>query len=356
MTVYPQGLQLSTSMPNSKFILNHENKSPLFTAFNPQEQLSVFSSKYWFGNTDITWIKHFIAGGVAGAVSRTVVSPLERMKILFQVQDANRSSYSGVIGTLKKIWKEEGFLGYMRGNGTNVIRIVPYSAVQFATYERLKRLLMEKGKTELDTKRRLTAGAGAGIASVITTYPLDIVRTRISVQTGKIYENAASLPKDAKGRPIIPPMPGIVKTFVKIYTTEGGFRAIFRGLGATLTGVAPYVALNFQCYEVLRKFFTPAGESSPSGVNKLICGAIAGCIAQTFTYPLDVLRRKMQVASMSELELGYSSTWDALKKILATEGPKGLYRGLVPNYLKVAPAIGVSFWSYELCNEFLRKV
>ncbi|OMJ20874.1 putative mitochondrial carrier [Smittium culicis] len=326
----------------------------MFLAFNPQEKSKLLSTSYWFGNTDILWLKHFIAGGVAGAVSRTVVSPLERMKILFQVQNSNKSSYSGVVGTLKKIWKEEGFLGYMRGNGTNVIRIFPYSAVQFATYEKLKYLLMEKGKSELDTKRRLLAGAGAGIASVITTYPLDIVRTRISVQTGQVYENAANLPKDAKGRPIIPKMPGISKTFINIYKNEGGFRAIFRGLGATLFGVAPYVALNFQCYEVLRKFFTPIGESSPSGINKLVCGAIAGCIAQTFTYPLDVLRRKMQVASMSEMDLGYTSTWDALKKIIKQEGPKGLYRGLVPNYLKVAPAIGVSFWTYEFCKDIFK--
>ncbi|KAJ2094022.1 hypothetical protein GGI16_005688, partial [Coemansia sp. S142-1] len=149
-----------------------------------------WSSRYWFGNSDITWLKHLMAGGISGAVSRTVVSPLERMKILFQIQSKGAgSSYNGVVGTLAKIWREEGIAGYMRGNGTNVVRIVPYSAVQFATYEQLKKLLIEEGKTELDTPRRLTAGAGAGIASVAATYPLDIVRTRISVQTAHALAN-----------------------------------------------------------------------------------------------------------------------------------------------------------------------
>ena len=83
----------------------------------------------------------FCAGGVAGAVSRTVVSPLERLKILFQVQSAGRDAYKlSVSKALMKMWKEEGWRGFMRGNGTNCIRIVPYSAVQFGSYNFYKRV------------------------------------------------------------------------------------------------------------------------------------------------------------------------------------------------------------------------
>ena len=81
----------------------------------------------------------FIAGGVAGAVSRTVVSPLERLKILFQVQSVGRNEYKlSVPKALVKMWKDEGFKGLMRGNGTNCVRIVPYSAVQFSSYNLYK--------------------------------------------------------------------------------------------------------------------------------------------------------------------------------------------------------------------------
>ena len=77
----------------------------------------------------------FLAGGVAGAVSRTVVSPLERLKILFQIQSAGRTGYKLPIGQgLMKMWRDEGWRGLMRGNGANCIRIIPYSAVQFASY------------------------------------------------------------------------------------------------------------------------------------------------------------------------------------------------------------------------------
>lgn len=86
-------------------------------------------------------IAAFLAGGVAGAVSRTVVSPLERLKILFQIQSAGREEYKLSVGKgLMKMWKEEGWRGFMRGNGTNCIRIVPYSAVQFGSYNFYKKV------------------------------------------------------------------------------------------------------------------------------------------------------------------------------------------------------------------------
>ncbi|KAE8230353.1 hypothetical protein CF326_g4645, partial [Tilletia indica] len=128
-------------------------------------------------------MSYFIAGGAAGAASRTVVSPLERLKILQQIQPAASRSggaggrgaaYSGVWQGLVKMGREEGFRGYMRGNATNCIRIAPYSAVQFTTYEALKDYLKDPVTGQLNNHRKLTAGALAGIASVVSTYPLDL--------------------------------------------------------------------------------------------------------------------------------------------------------------------------------------
>ena len=83
----------------------------------------------------------FLAGGVAGAVSRTVVSPLERLKILFQIQSAGRTEYKLPVGQgLTKMWRDEGWRGFMRGNGANCIRIMPYSAVQFSSYNVYKKV------------------------------------------------------------------------------------------------------------------------------------------------------------------------------------------------------------------------
>lgn len=103
----------------------------------------------------------FLAGGVAGAVSRTVVSPLERLKILFQIQSAGRNEYKMSVGKgLMKMWRDEGWRGFMRGNGTNCIRIVPYSAVQFGSYNFYKKVSTRPGMTEftkfLESQMHLT--------------------------------------------------------------------------------------------------------------------------------------------------------------------------------------------------------
>lgn len=125
------------------------------------------------------------------------------------------------------MWREEGLMGFMRGNGTNVIRIVPYSASQFAAYEYCKKLLMEPGKTELDTPRRLTAGAVAGIVSVACTYPLDVVRTRLSVLSATLAGNLRKTGAPQKK------LPGIIPSMIHIYRTEGGLYGLYRGLWPT---------------------------------------------------------------------------------------------------------------------------
>ncbi|RDB16895.1 hypothetical protein Hypma_002425 [Hypsizygus marmoreus] len=333
-------------------------------------------------------VSYFIAGGCAGAASRTVVSPLERLKIIQQVQPRSSSGqYRGVWRSLARMWSEEGFKGFMRGNGINCLRIVPYSAVQFTTYEQLKKFFTRHGSKELDTPKRLASGALAGITSVCTTYPLDLVRSRLSIATASVELAAApsasssslaaatarpnppaqmsaastssSLPKHAAALfHTGPPTPSYTKAeltiagmTMKIMREEGGVRGLYRGLITTSMGVAPYVGINFAAYEFLRGVITPPGKSSV--VRKLTCGALAGTISQTLTYPFDVLRRKMQVAGMKGGSVKYNNAFHALRSIIKAEGVAGLYRGLWPNLLKVAPSIATSFFTYELVKDFL---
>lgn len=223
-------------------------------------------------------VSAFCAGGVAGAVSRTVVSPLERLKILFQIQSAGRDEYKLSVGKgLMKMWKDEGWRGLMRGNGTNCVRIVPYSAVQFGSYNFYKRVSIQSRirwipyhhmkavgsqvphnhcleiwetlrvqllmfpfqffetspGADLNSARRLVCGGAAGITSVFFTYPLDIVRTRLSIQSASF----AALSQASKAK-----LPGLWKTMVTMYKTEGGILALYRGIIPTVAGVAPYVS------------------------------------------------------------------------------------------------------------------
>ncbi|KAF3914827.1 Mitoferrin [Dactylellina cionopaga] len=143
------------------------------------------------------------------------------------------------------------------------------------------------------------------------------------------------------------------ETMVHMYKHEGGVLALYRGLVPTLAGVAPYVGLNFACYEQIREWMTPEGEKSPGAFGKLACGAMSGAIAQTFTYPFDLLRRRFQVNTMSGLGFKYNSIWHAISSIVKQEGLRGMYKGIIPNLLKVAPSMASSWFSYELVKDFL---
>ena len=286
----------------------------------------------------------FIAGGVAGAVSRTVVSPLERLKILFQVQSVGRNEYKmSVPKALAKMWREEGWRGFMAGNGTNCIRIVPYSAVQFGAYNFYKRFFESTPGAQLDAYQRLLCGGMAGITSVTFTYPLDIVRTRLSIQSASFEGLRKSGEK----------LPGMWGILVSMYKNEGGFTALYRGIVPTVAGVAPYVGLNFMVYEIMRKQFTSDGQKDPSAIGKLGAGAVSGAVAQTCTYPFDVLRRRFQINTMSGMGYQYSGIGDAVRSIVKTEGFRGLYKGIVPNLLKVAPSMASSWLSFELTRDFV---
>ncbi|KAL7424716.1 hypothetical protein Q5752_000400 [Cryptotrichosporon argae] len=297
----------------------------------------------------------FIAGGLAGAASRTVVSPLERLKIILQVQAAGKTAsgqaYGSIWSSLVRMWKEEGFRGFMKGNGINVVRILPYSALQFTSYAGFKSLLRDvSGSDPLSTPLRLTAGAGAGILAVIATYPLDLVRARLSIATANVAAHGGAAFSREDGRL------GMVGMTRKVYRTEGGIRGLYRGCWATAVGVAPYVSLNFYIYESLKAYILPPtlhADAPELAARKLVCGGLAGGTSLLFTHPFDVLRRKLQVAGLSGMSPEYTGAVDAMRKIVRAEGWKGMYRGLVPNLVKVMPSIAVSFYTFETVRDGL---
>lgn len=185
----------------------------------------------------------------------------------------------------------------------------------------------------LSSSERMFAGAFAGICSVTTTYPLDIIRTRLSLSNDK-----------NRNRTIISCGSDIIKR-------EGGILALYRGLSPTVTGIAPYVAINFTVYEGLKSWLSTK-QIEVNVEKKLICGGVAGALAQTITYPFDVIRRRMQVTHSPDSAFKYKSSFDAVQKIVAKDGLKALFKGMLPNYLKVVPAISISFVTFE----FVRKL
>lgn len=285
-----------------------------------------------------TYAKELIAGGAAGGIAKTIVAPLERVKILYQIRYQN-VQFLGVVKSLRFIRKKEGFLGFYKGNGASVIRVVPYAALHFMTYEQYRRLIINHYPwASPGAGVDLLAGSMAGGTAVLCTYPLDLARTRLAYQVRDV-STSATIYK------------GIGDVFSKALK-ESGFRGLYRGVGPTLYGMLPYAGLKFYIYEKLKSSLP--SECQSSIFSKLACGAVAGLTGQTIIYPLDVVRRQMQVQSPDFLKQGYSSTLDGLLTVIRTQGVRQLYAGLSINHIKLVPSVAIGFATYDALKNWLR--
>ncbi|XP_068647793.1 mitochondrial carrier protein CoAc1-like [Aristolochia californica] len=299
------------------------------------------------------YVKELIAGGAAGAFAKTAVAPLERIKILLQTRTEGFHSL-GVFQSLRKLMKHEGVLGFYKGNGASILRIVPYAALHFMTYEQYRCWILNN-YSSLGTGPLidLLAGSAAGGTAVLCTYPLDLARTKLAYQ---VKGTGASFGNSMRSLHAQPVYHGIKDVFKSVYS-EGGMRALYRGVGPTLIGILPYAGLKFYIYEEL-KTRVPE-EHQKSIVMRLSCGALAGLFGQTFTYPLDVVRRQMQVQALQPPAQQADpnrvrGTIQGLATIVRNQGWQQLFAGLSINYVKIVPSVAIGFTAYDVMKSWLK--
>ena len=294
-------------------------------------------------------LKSFLAGGIAGCCAKTTVAPLDRTKILMQVHSHAYTSKISVSSILTSIYKQEGFVGWYRGNLAMLIRVFPYAALQFASYEQYKRIFFHAFGPESHFARG-ASGSCAGLTAVAFTYPLDFVRSRLAYQTrqNKVYSSYTD-------------------AFTKIYKSEGGVRAFYRGITASWLGMIPYAGISFYTFETLRRVCLKSRwelicKQNPKKPDELvlrhhvnlIIGGISGAFAQTVSYPCDVTRRRMQLARLLPHSEQYSNVVKAIKFVYKQHGIlDGLFKGLSVNYLRIVPQTSVSFTVYEFLKGLL---
>ncbi|KAF7801900.1 calcium-binding mitochondrial carrier protein SCaMC-3-like [Senna tora] len=280
--------------------------------------------------------RYLIAGGVAGAASRTATAPLDILKVILQVQ----TGQARIVPAVKNIWSEGGLFGFFRGNGLNVIKVTPESAIRFYTYEMLKTVIVnskgQETKADIGTMGRLLAGGIAGAVAQTAIYPMDLVKTRIqtcSYGGGKV-PSLGSLSKD-------------------IWVHEGP-RAFYRGLFPSLLGIIPYAGIDLSAYETLKdmskKYILHDGEPGP--LVQLGCGTVSGALGATCVYPLQVVRTRMQ-AHRANAGAGYNGMADVFRRTFEHEGWRGFYKGIFPNLLKVVPSASITYMVYEYMKKGL---
>lgn len=315
----------------SQLQVEHANEvaeKPHFPSFqhNAEQKRKKSFSKVRFrvGNASL---KRLLSGAFAGAVSRTAVAPLETIRTHLMVGSGGQT----VVEVFGHIMQTEGWQGLFRGNGINVIRVAPSKAIELFAYDTVKRLLTPRGgePSRIPLPISSVAGASAGVCSTLCTYPLELLKTRLTIQRG-VYNN-------------------IFDAFVKICRDEGP-QELYRGLTPSLIGVIPYAAINYFSYETLRKLYRKFTKQQQIGnIATLLIGSTAGAIASSSTFPLEVARKQMQVGALGGRQV-YRNLFHALASILEQHGLAGLYRGLGPSCLKLVPAAGISFMCYEACK------
>jgi hypothetical protein len=275
-------------------------------------------------------VRLLLAGAAGGAVSKTATAPIELIRLQVMVGAKAPGAAPLRIGdVVRNTWAHGGAKAFFKGNGVNVMRTVPTKAIQFASFDAYKKLLRRKNKAtgalELPPWGGSVAGAAAGVTSTVMCHPLETVQTRLAVGAYKgIGDCVASILR------------------------AGGPKALFAGLGPSVVGIIPYSGINLGAYDALRWAYmrSTKTERVPNGV-ALALGALAGVTAATATFPLEVVRRRMMVGAVS------GGTLAALGSIAKAEGVGALFAGCSLNFVKLAPASGLSIYAYESAKEAL---
>ncbi|XP_045623014.1 mitochondrial adenyl nucleotide antiporter SLC25A23 isoform X1 [Procambarus clarkii] len=294
-----------------------------------------FSLEEWLSGM---WWRHLVAGGVAGMVSRTCTAPLDRLKVFLQVHGAKQ--FESLAKCFKYMLKEGGVPSLWRGNGINVLKIAPESALKFAAYEQAKRMVLQFGgckERELSIYERFVAGSFAGGFSQTAIYPLEVLKTRLALRKTGQYSSIFDAAK-------------------KIYRQEG-LRSFYRGYIPNLLGIIPYAGIDLAIYETLKKTYVQhhKDNTNPSVFVITACGAFSSSCGQLASYPLALVRTRLQAQVIApgmvhDMPITMSGLF---RHIFATEGVFGLYRGITPNFMKVAPAVSISYVVYEKCRQAL---
>ncbi|KAI0364490.1 mitochondrial carrier [Pilatotrama ljubarskyi] len=305
-------------------------------------------------------VRSGIAGGIAGCVAKTVVAPLDRVKILFQASNPDFQKYagtwSGTFRAVSQIYGENGVRGLLQGHSATLLRIFPYAAIKFMAYDQLENLLMPTRESQTNL-RRFAAGALSGITSVFFTYPLELIRVRMAFST----RNASQSP-DAYHRPsFLSAMRQIYRegaaspsssTISPSIFTRFPILKFYRGFTVTVVGIIPYAGTSFLAWGYLRAWLLPPSAAAKgyksTPLADLSFGAVSGALAQTVSYPFEVVRRRMQVGGITRPDRWLR--WDeTVRGIWSARGWRGFYVGLTIGYLKVVPMTAVSYavWQWQ---------
>lgn len=269
---------------------------------------------------------HLLAGAVAGAASRTATAPLETLRL-----SAMTGAIPGGLSTVeaaRTVVRSSGWRALYKGNLTNVVRSAPQKALDFFAFDAFKSALA--GRISHGPLHALAAAGLAGASSSFLLYPLEVVRSRLTVDRAGAYR-------------------GMADTLRKIVRQEGA-SALYKGVGPSVAAILPEAAITYGLFDLLKKSYSSFTDGKDPGVlRSLSFGVFSAFMGQMVAYPLETVSRRMQVC-------GGKDFMGALNSVLAEGGPRSLYRGVGAASMRVVPMAVVSFGTYELVRLWINAM
>lgn len=274
------------------------------------------------------FLTDFAAGGVSGAIAKTMTAPIERVKLLIQTQDANPDivsgkikRYTGIGNCFARVYSEQGLSAFWRGNFTNILRYFPTQAFNFAFKDTIKGLFPRADPNKEFGRFfaiNMASGGLAGAGSLCFVYPLDYARTRLASDVGKAKQ-----------------FNGLADCIGKTMA-NGGPLALYQGFGVSVMGIIPYRGVYFGLYDTAREKNPYKNDLGLIGIaSKFAIAQTVAITAGYASYPFDTVRRRLQMqAEKPKDQWLYKGTVDCFSKIVSQEGMGALFKGAGANALR----------------------
>jgi len=270
-----------------------------------------------------------LIGGSIGAISKTIMAPVERVKLLMQTQDSNPDvlsgkvkRYSSIGDCFSRVRSEQGVKAFWRGNLVNCLRYAPQQGSALAFNDFINNLFPNyNSKTEFykSLGAKLTSGGLAGAIANTICYPFDFARTRL----------ASDL---ATGKPKFNGIMDCIATTVR----QQGVTGLYTGWTVTCMGAFVYRAGQLGLFKQIQDLNPYQKDKGTLGAaSSFVSVTIARSAVMPFNYPFDTIRRRMMLQSEKSLaERTYKGSWDCFKQVAKKEGAKGMYKGMVPELFR----------------------
>jgi len=308
-----------------------------------------------FFNNYIHMYKTAIAGGLAGSMGKSVTAPLSRMTLLYQVNP--ELAKHSLLSAYQHVLTNEGILAFWKGNLMSVMHRFPYSAINFTLYEHVRKIVCSKSclNTQENISIRFMCGSISAAAACVTCYPLEILRTRLTAGMN------IDIDAEVNGQPSKKPnVTSILRNIIKYE----GFKGLFRGLGMSIAVAVPNIGTSFAVYGTAKDYFLHSTHvihkerfcDAKTGkftlLGGLLTGSLSAILSSLLIFPFDTIRKRLQVGS-NTVKNGVFNEMASIIKHHDGSVIRGLYKGIIPELLRVIPMVATTFATYELCmNKF----